>query len=313
MQQKRIAEFSWSKPMTHMFWSYQSTFCHPYRRLACSICELSLVKGTNSGRFLCMHGINPLVGPEKTKRILFFTGCDGVSAFSGKGKKYAWQMRTVCPQVIDSFAQLNIYTMTVKDHDLKILEKFVATMYEKSSTTVGVDDTWLHNYVCLKTEALWSHSPNSPSACQVASLSGRLHLKSVDSDPARISESADWGWTKEGDLWQKFWTILLYIAQSCQQLTDCGCKTECPSATSLAYSTQHCVAADANIGVHRWTFLILWDSKPAGKCCLMPVMDKMIMVNWIFLHFTNSQCYSSCKKISDNKNVIEKWRSLIFP
>ena len=37
---------------------------------------------------------------------------------------------------------------------------------------------------------------------------------------------AYWGWKKQDDMWQIFWTVLPPIAQSCQQLTQSGCKTE---------------------------------------------------------------------------------------
>jgi hypothetical protein len=37
---------------------------------------------------------------------------------------------------------------------------------------------------------------------------------------------AYWGWKKQDDIWQMFWTILPPIAQRCQQLMKSGCKTE---------------------------------------------------------------------------------------
>ncbi|KAI8522069.1 hypothetical protein Bbelb_018230 [Branchiostoma belcheri] len=41
---------------------------------------------------------------------------------------------------------------------------------------------------------------------------------------------AEWGWAKctSGDTWDIFWTTLPPIVESCQQLTKCGCKLECP-------------------------------------------------------------------------------------
>ncbi len=38
---------------------------------------------------------------------------------------------------------------------------------------------------------------------------------------------ADWGWTKESNIWKTCWTTLPPIATSCQELTKCGCKMEC--------------------------------------------------------------------------------------
>ncbi len=53
---------------------------------------------------------------------------------------------------------------------------------------------------------LWSQ----PTVCQPETLS-----------------PADWGWTKEADIWKTCWTTLPPIATSCQELTKCGCKMEC--------------------------------------------------------------------------------------
>ena len=38
---------------------------------------------------------------------------------------------------------------------------------------------------------------------------------------------ADWGWANNGDLWNVVWTTLPPIVESCQQLTKCGCKSDC--------------------------------------------------------------------------------------
>ena len=59
-----------------------------------------------------------------------FTGCYVVSAFRGKGNKSALQILDVCPEVSDVFAKLRKFKSTVGDHDLKILERFVVTVYD---------------------------------------------------------------------------------------------------------------------------------------------------------------------------------------
>ena len=37
----------------------------------------------------------------------------------------------------------------------------------------------------------------------------------------------EWGWQQQDNCWQILWTTLPPIAESCQQLTKCGCQTEC--------------------------------------------------------------------------------------
>ena len=66
-----------------------------------------------------------------------------VSAFRGRGKKTAWQTWDVCPEASDIFAKLSQYSPTVGNEDLKVLEKFVVTMYDRSSTAVGIDEARL--------------------------------------------------------------------------------------------------------------------------------------------------------------------------
>ncbi|KAH3859847.1 hypothetical protein DPMN_102668 [Dreissena polymorpha] len=42
-----------------------------------------------------------------------------------------------------------------------------------------------------------------------------------------VTDPAEWGWTKKNTLWKVFWTNLDSIAESCKELTKCGCKTDC--------------------------------------------------------------------------------------
>jgi len=57
--------------------------------------------------------------------------------------RMAWQTWDVCPEASDVFIKLSQYPATVDDDDLKTLEKFVVTMYDRSSTAAGVDDARL--------------------------------------------------------------------------------------------------------------------------------------------------------------------------
>ena len=88
--------------------------------------------------------ICPSIVPKKSKGLLFFhafTGCDVVSAFRGKGKKSAWQTWNVCPEAstVFFFRKLSQYPPVIGEDDQSILEKFVVTMYDKSSATDSID------------------------------------------------------------------------------------------------------------------------------------------------------------------------------
>ena len=169
------------------------------------------------------------LGPDKTSGILFFhslTVCDVVSAFRGKGKKSAWQTWDVCGEASDIFAKLSKYPQTVEDCEMKILEKFVITMYDRSSTAAGVDAARLDMFA-RKQRAYEAIPPTRAALLEhvkrAAYDAGCIWSQSTVCQP-KTQSPADWGWTRQGDVWQIFWTSNLPIAVSCRQLTRCRCK-----------------------------------------------------------------------------------------
>ena len=156
-----------------------------------------------------------------------FTGCDVVSAFRGKGKKSAWQTWDVCGQASSVFSKLSQYPPIVDDEDLKTLETFVVMMNDRSSTAEGVDDARLDMFA--RKQRPYEAIPPTRSALKehvkrAAYQAGCIWSQSTLSQP-ETEDPANWGWKKNGDLWQIVWTELPPIAESCKQLTKCGCKT----------------------------------------------------------------------------------------
>jgi len=49
----------------------------------------------------------------------------------------------VCPEASDVFTKLSCYPTDVEEDDTVMLEKFVVTMYDRSSSTVAVEDARL--------------------------------------------------------------------------------------------------------------------------------------------------------------------------
>ena len=68
--------------------------------------ELWLKFGTGKNlRYLAAHTIASSLGPEKTQALPMFhtlTGCDTVSSFVGHGKKTAWKIWKVYPELTDA-------------------------------------------------------------------------------------------------------------------------------------------------------------------------------------------------------------------
>ena len=81
----------------------------------------------------------------------------------------------------------------------------------------------------------YDSSPSPPPTTQAALI---LHIKRAAYQAVCIwgqetticqmetKSLAYWGWKKQDDIWQMFWTVLPPIAQSCQQLMKSGCKTK---------------------------------------------------------------------------------------
>ena len=173
------------------------------------------------------------MGQEKVEGILFFhafTCCDTVSAFHNKGKKTAWQIWDTYPEASPVFSKLSQYLLKGEDGDLEILEKFVILMYNRSSTAATMDEVSLdmlarkqRPYEAIpQLEQLYSNTPD----VLLTRLTGCALGQATQCQPEAES-SAYWGWQWFDDEWQVFWTSNSLIAQSCQQLTKCGCKSDC--------------------------------------------------------------------------------------
>jgi len=175
-----------------------------------------------------VHELCLAIGLAKTRKILFFhafPGCDVVSAFRGKGKKSAWLTWDAYTEVSDVFAKLSLYPLTNR----QILEKFVVIMYDRSSTAEGVDDARLDMFV-RKQRPYEAIPPTRGAVLQhtkrAAYQAGSIWSQSTVHKP-QTQDHAEWGWRKKDGLWHVFWTDLPPVAESCQQLTKCGCKSEC--------------------------------------------------------------------------------------
>ena len=115
------------------------------------------------------------------------------------------------------------------DEDLETLEKFVVMMYDRSSTAEGVDAARLDMFA-RKQRPYEAIPPNQEALKKhvkhAAYQAGCIWSQATVLQP-EMQTPANWGWTKTEDLWHVIWTELPPIAESCQQLTKCGCKSEC--------------------------------------------------------------------------------------
>ncbi len=79
--------------------------------------------------------------PDAHGAFLFFhamSGCDTVSAFSGIGKKSAWDVWRSMPHLTPLFVKLSSVPQT--DDDMEQLERFVIGMYNRTSPVLKVNE-----------------------------------------------------------------------------------------------------------------------------------------------------------------------------
>ena len=103
-------------------------------------------------------------------------------------------------------------------------------MYDRSSTAKHVDEARLELFA-RKQKSYEAIPPTQAALLQhtkrAAFQAGCILWSQSTVCQPETESPADWGWVQKGNMWQIYWTTLAPIAESCQQLTKCGCKTDC--------------------------------------------------------------------------------------
>ena len=149
-----------------------------------------------------------------------------------------------------------VSTSNKRRKHMDILQKFVITLYDRSSPTTDVDEVRIdlfarkqksYDAIPPTRAALVQHTKRA--AYQAGCIWGQATIRQMEFD-----SPAEWGWKQQEDnTWHVYWTTLSPIAESCQQLRKCGCKTECSgidvdkSVIDLAFLVQDCGVANMMI------------------------------------------------------------------
>ena len=83
------------------------------------------------------------MGSVKSSGLPFFhslTGCDTTSAFAGRGKKTAWDIWAVFPEISSLFTRLSTYPADISGDTVGQLERFVVLLYAKTSEATSVNE-----------------------------------------------------------------------------------------------------------------------------------------------------------------------------
>ncbi|XP_065068995.1 uncharacterized protein LOC135694220 [Rhopilema esculentum] len=183
-----------------------------------------------SRRWLPVHSYVHALGQDVCKGLPFwyaFTGCDTVLSFSGKGKKIAWNTWKAFPEATDTFARLsNGENGQPSDIDVKMIERFVVLMYQRTSSLSDVNEC--RRYLFTKkgcpseslpptSDALLQHTRRA--IFQAGFVWCQSTVKTQHLPPI-----VEWGWNENVS---PLWMVVPEASKACQELIKCGCRQKC--------------------------------------------------------------------------------------
>jgi len=209
--------------------------------------ELWLAFGTGKNlKHLAAHEIASGLGPEKAQALPMFhalTGCDTVSSFVGHGKKTAWKIWRVLPELTNALLTLSCAPSEIQEDVMKTIERFVILLYDRTNTSTDINVA-RQKLFARKTNvkqipptkaALEQHVKVKRAIYQGGHVWGQM----LQTTPLLPSPTT-WGWTKTKDgLYEPLWTTLPEASKACYELLSCRCKKGC--------TTQRCKCKKAEL------------------------------------------------------------------
>ena len=117
--------------------------------------------------------------------------------FVEEEKKAAWQTGNVNPQASDVFSNLSVFPLVIRDEDMNILQKFVITLYDRSSPATDVDEVRLDLFA-RKQKSNDAIPPTRANLVQhtkcAAYQAGRI-LDQATIRQIEFDSPAEWGWS----------------------------------------------------------------------------------------------------------------------
>jgi len=132
------------------------------------------------------------------------------------------------------------------ENDEKMVENFIALLYDRSSQSFTVDST-RKKLFCQKNSAFENLPPTSAAlkyhikrAVFQASIVWGQSLTNIPSFHA----PEQWGWEKnEKGEFDIFWPHLSAISKSCAELCKCSCKKPCSGKCACKQSSLPCTSS----------------------------------------------------------------------
>jgi len=210
--------------------------------------KLWLAFGTGqSFRYLAAHEIADGLGREKARALPMFhalTGCDTVSSFARHGKKTAWAVWTVLPELTEALLLLSSAPRDIPHDAMRIIERFVILLYDRTSKCADIDKARRKLFARKNNvelipptkAALEEHVKRT--VYQGGHVWGQILLSAPELPPP-----TNWGWSRTGEgQYTPYWTRLPEAAHSCIELVSCNCKKGCVRRCKCKKAALQCTA-----------------------------------------------------------------------
>lgn len=195
--------------------------------------ELWLEFGTGKGfRYLAAYELAATLGPEKAQSLPMFhalTGCDTVSSFAGHGKKTAWAIWNVMPELTEALLKISSAPKDIPPEVKDTIERFVILLYDRTSKSTDVNKARKklfakkHNVQLIPPTKAALEEHLKRATYQGGHVWGQLLVPAPE-----LPSPTNWGWTKNDDgMYEPHWTSLPEAAKSCYELVSCKCKKGC--------------------------------------------------------------------------------------
>ena len=172
------------------------------------------------------------------------TGCDTASSFAGLGKKTAWTIWTVLPELTHALLKLSSAPSGIPDDVMHTIERFVILLYDRTSTCKEINKA--RNKVFAKKNNVQLIPPTKAAleehvkraAYQGGHVWGQTLLPTPELPPP-----SSWGWIKNDEgVYEPHWTKLPKAAHSCYELVSCKCKKRCVKRCNCKKAALECTA-----------------------------------------------------------------------
>ena len=178
------------------------------------------------------HTIARSLGQDKSSALPMFhaiTGCDTVSFFGGRGKKTAWEVWKVFPELTPVLRALAASTEDISEEHMAVIERFAILLYDRTSSLRNINEA-RQELFSKKSRSLDNIPPTRAALVNHAKRAvfqgGFVWQQTLLKEPV-IPCPSQWGWQREYSVWVPHWTTLQQAKDSCYELIHCGCRTVC--------------------------------------------------------------------------------------